>query len=433
MKGVLFALSLLFTGLVTGLFSGGGQHWAVLPYVLFPLAWYFVQKSFQHQIKASLAVFWAVILFELSPLLLLKPLFSLQLGIGIPLGLSFFVFQAVSFTADWRKKKVISFPGLVDYWLFLIFFPKFLCGPLERFERFNSEIKKSALLPREYRFAAFELLIFGLVKKFLIANYLHSLTAPYFDQPGPASSLLEAKIITYVFAVEFYCDFSAYTDFALGVALLFGVQLSQNFNQPYLARNVQDFWQRWHMSLSAWFRDYVHFPLFFSTKSLSLTVFLTFFLMGLWHGFGANYIALGAYWGFVMVLYSLLQPQRVQWNSTLGKTRWYPVFTWLLTMHVVLTSFFLLRAAGTHAWQRLSVGEPLRITPFVEQSLLRLLFVLPLLICVEMVRYKQRGLAGLSLNKKIGLFVLLAYYSFILFYFTEEKGLTDVRFLYFQF
>lgn|GEM_PF-5222298 len=432
MKVALFFLSALFVALVSR-----GHWWSALPYALLPPLWFFLQKTFSAKIKSSLAAFWAVVLIELSPLLLLKPIFSFQASLALPLGLSFFVFQAVSFTADWRKAKIKEFPSLLDYWLFLLFFPKFLCGPLERFAHFRDEVAKASWLPKGTRLLAFELLLSGLAKKFLVANYLRSLTAPYFDQAGPPSSLLEALAVTYAFAAEFYCDFSAYTDLAQGLALVAGISLVPNFRQPYLAQSTQDFWQRWHISLSMWFRDYVHYPLFFATKNLTFTVFTTFFLMGLWHGFGANYLALGVYWGIVMVVFSWIQPLRVRIASANEGRRWYSVFCWLLTFHVVLVSFFLLRDSSGFAWEKLSLLQPLGFTPFVEQSLFRLLFVLPLLFCVEMVRRKSTdkisGLQALSANKKIGLFVLLAYYSFILFFFTEEKGLTDVRFLYFQF
>jgi alginate O-acetyltransferase complex protein AlgI len=431
-KLTLFLLSAAFVALVSR-----GTWWAPLPYALLPPAWYFLQERFSEKLKSSLSFFWLVILFELSPLLLLKPIFAFQQSIGLlPLGLSFFVFQAVSFTADWRKNKIKVFPSLLDYWLFLLFFPKFLCGPLERLEHFRGEVAKATWLPRESRTLAIELILTGLAKKMLVANYLRALTAPYFDRAGPPSSLLEALAVTYAFAVEFYCDFSAYTDLAQGLALVAGISLAPNFRRPYLALNPQDFWQRWHISLSSWFRDYVHYPLFFLTKNLHVTVFSTFFLMGIWHGFGLSYLSLGVYWGLVMVGYSALQPLRVRYFSAHKEKPWFRFLSWLLTFHVVLVSFFLLRDAGSLAWSKLSFQQPLAFTPFVEQSLMRILFVLPLLTCVEMVRQenpKTSGLSLLSWEKKIGLFVLLAYYSFILFFFTEEKGLADVRFLYFQF
>lgn len=406
--------------------------WGPLPFLLLPPFWLMLHWSFAERIRASLGWFWLVAGLELLPLLLLKPALALQQGGAFPLGLSFFVFQAVSFTYDWRKRKLSELPGLLDYWLYLLFFPKFLAGPIERFASFRKEAMNAGFRSAEI-LRGIELLSLGLAKKFLLANYLRALTAPWFDEAGAPASLLEALSVTYAFAVEFYCDFSAYTDLALGSALLLGIRLSENFNRPYLALNVQDFWQRWHMSLSAWFRDYVHFPLFFTTKNLSFTVFTTFFLMGLWHGFGTNYLALGAYWGFVMAAYSALQPWRVRLRAANEKKIWWRPFSLVVTFHVVITSFFLLRAEGGVAFAKIAWLEPWRWTAFTEQSWLRILFALPLLFCVEMVRHRERGFFGLSLAKKIGVLALLAYYSLILFTFTEERGLTDVRFLYFQF
>lgn len=430
MKALLLVLSSAFVLLVTR-----NPWWGPLPFFLLPPLWFLLNRELQDKIRGSLGWFWMVAGLELLPLLLLKPILALSGGQGavIPLGISFFVFQAISFTADWRKKKVLEFPSFGDYWLYLFFFPKFLCGPIDRFARFQLEAQKARFFPKEESLRGLELIAIGLAKKFLVANYLRALTAPYFDQPGPPSPLVEALAVTYAFAVEFYCDFSAYTDLALGAALLFGIRLPENFNRPYLSRNPQDFWQRWHISLSAWLRDYVHYPLFFTIKSLSATIFVTFFLMGVWHGIGTNYLALGVYWGLVMMLYSASQPLRLRFSAAHAAKRWWPAFCVFLTLHFVFVSFFVLRAEAPHAWAKLSLLAPWRLTPFVEQSAMRLLFCLPLLFCVEMVRHKQGGFFSLSWPKKIGLLVLLAYYSLILFTFTEERGLTDVRFLYFQF
>lgn len=427
MRLLLLLLSAAFAAFVTK-----NPWWGPLPFLLLPPFWFFLNKALREMLRKSLSAFWLVTIAQLAPLLIIKPVLS-QDGAAIPLGLSFFVFQAISFTADWRKKKILEFPSLADYWLYLLFFPKFLCGPIERFAKFNLEARKAAFFPRAHLPRALELIALGLAKKFLLANYLRSLTAPWFDRPGPPASLLEALAVVYAFAIEFYCDFSAYTDLARGAALLFGVELGENFNRPYLSRSVQDFWQRWHMSLSAWFRDYVHFPLFFAVKSLTLTVFVTFFLMGIWHGLGANYLALGAYWGVVMALYSAVQPWRVRLKNAFEKTNWWIPFCIIVTCHFVIASFFLLRADSPEAFRKLSLTEPWRLTPYVEQGALRILFSLPLLFCVEMVRHRAGGFFALSWPKKIGLLALLAYYSLILFTFTEERGLTDVRFLYFQF
>lgn len=426
MRGALLVLSLAFVVAVTH-----RPWWGPLPFLLLPPFWLMLHWSFAERIRASLGWFWLVAGLELLPLLLLKPALALGQGV-LPLGLSFLVFQALSFTHDWRRRKITGLPRLPDYLLYLLFFPKFLAGPIERFSTFRDEAKRAGFRKPEI-LRGLELITLGLAKKFLLANYLRALTAPWFDQAGAPASFLEALSVTYAFAIEFYCDFSAYTDLALGVALLFGVRLSENFNRPYLALNVQDFWQRWHITLSAWFRDYVHFPLFFTVKNLSVAVFTTFFLMGLWHGLGANYLALGAYWGVVMMLYSGLQPWRLRIRSTYGTKLWWRPACLLVTFHVVAASFFLLRAEGGLALQKLAWLEPWRLTPFTEQSWLRIAFALPLLVCVEMARHHAGGFFALSKAKKVGVLALLAYYSLILFTFTEERGLTDVRFLYFQF
>jgi D-alanyl-lipoteichoic acid acyltransferase DltB (MBOAT superfamily) len=221
------------------------------------------------------------------------------LQIALPVGISFFTFQALSYVIDVRRGKV-AVAGWVDFAVYLSFFPHLVAGPIVRAGEFLPQLA----VPRDPSdipvARAFGLIVAGLVKKVVIADVLATdIVNPVFDVPS-AHSGLETVVAIYGYAVQIFCDFSAYSDIAIGVALLLGFQFPQNFHRPYTATSFSDFWRRWHMTLSRWLRDYLYIPLGGNQRGRRRTYVnlgLTMVIGGLWHGAAWPFIVWGAMHG----------------------------------------------------------------------------------------------------------------------------------------
>lgn len=240
-------------------------------------------------------------------------LFSLQQGeyafstlnLILPVGLSFYTFQTMSYSIDVYKKRIEPTKNLLNFLCFVSFFPQLVAGPIE---------KASDLLPQFSKKRSFDLaetkeglrqILWGLFKKMVIAdNAAHIVNMVYASPEDYGSlSLLYASLL---FFVQIYGDFSGYSDIAIGTAKLFGFKLSKNFNIPYLAKSVTEFWQRWHITLTRWFTDYVYFPLIQKNirniQRRNIAIFLTMALIGLWHGADWTFLIFGAFQGFLIIL-----------------------------------------------------------------------------------------------------------------------------------
>jgi D-alanyl-lipoteichoic acid acyltransferase DltB (MBOAT superfamily) len=223
------------------------------------------------------------------------------LTITEPVGISFFTFMAISYVVDIYHRKLEP-SSLADFAVYLSFFPHLLSGPIVRGSELLPQIGRSARRnPREIDFPEAAVLIFGgLFKKVVLSSYVSTaIVQPVFSSPG-VHSAPEILLAAYGYAVQIYCDFSGYTDIAIGCALLLGFQFPQNFNSPYAARSVQDFWRRWHMTLSFWLRDYLYIPLGGnrgSRSSIYRNIMITMVLGGLWHGAAWTFVIWGAIHG----------------------------------------------------------------------------------------------------------------------------------------
>ncbi len=228
-----------------------------------------------------------------------------HLHIILPLGISFFVFEFIHYAVEvYRGKPVIkSFPALA---LFAGFFPTQIAGPIKRYQDFVPQLTEKIKFKWEYLDQGMQMILMGLAKKVLIAEANLALVAQAgFSHPENFSGM-DLWMITYAFAFQIFFDFAGYTDIARGSALLFGFKVPINFNLPYLAGSVADFWHRWHISLSTWLRDYLFIPLGgsrCSTIKQYRNLFITMTLGGLWHGAATHFLIWGAYQGVVLILH----------------------------------------------------------------------------------------------------------------------------------
>jgi alginate O-acetyltransferase complex protein AlgI len=226
------------------------------------------------------------------------------LQIVLPVGISFLVFRMLTYVVDIYRGKLAPAPSL-DFAVYVAFFPYLLAGPIARAVDFLPQL----LTPRDPRSVdaarAFTLILGGLAKKILIADYLAThIVNGVFSSPQSYSSW-ETLWGILAYSVQIYCDFSAYSDIAIGVSLLLGFRLPDNFNAPYTARTIQDFWRRWHITLSSWLRDYLYIPLGGSRKGNARTyvnILITFLLAGLWHGAGWSFVVWGGLHGVGLAL-----------------------------------------------------------------------------------------------------------------------------------
>jgi D-alanyl-lipoteichoic acid acyltransferase DltB (MBOAT superfamily) len=221
----------------------------------------------------------------------------------LPVGISFFTFQALSYTIDVYRGQLRARESLVDVATFIAFFPQLVAGPIERAAHLLPQVEGGRHFSVAAARAGLRLIAWGFFKKLVIADNVGIIADKVFALEQPAFHVLWAGVLA--FGLQIYADFSAYSDIARGTARWFGFELMLNFDQPYFARGLQDFWRRWHISLSTWFRDYVYIPLGGSRKGFGreiANVMATFLLSGFWHGASWNYVLWGGYHGALLVL-----------------------------------------------------------------------------------------------------------------------------------
>jgi D-alanyl-lipoteichoic acid acyltransferase DltB (MBOAT superfamily) len=224
------------------------------------------------------------------------------LQIVLPVGISFYTFQAMSYTIDVYRGELRARRNLVDVAVFISFFPHLVAGPIQRASFLLPQVEAARRFSAETARSGFVLIVWGFFKKLVIADNVGVIANKVFALADPSFPVLWAGV--FAFSVQIYADFSAYTDIARGTSRWLGFELTENFDHPYMARSPADFWRRWNISLSSWFRDYVYVPLGGSRAGgwkWARNVLATFLLSGLWHGASWNYVLWGLYHGLLLV------------------------------------------------------------------------------------------------------------------------------------
>ncbi len=268
------------------------------------------------------------------------PVSAQLLQIVLPVGISFYTFQTMCYTIDVYRGKLTPAESLLDYALYISYFPQLVAGPIERATNLLPQILNPRKLTIDACYEGAYLILWGFFKKVVVADNLCRIADWGFGNVGELNAV-SALITVYAFAWQIYCDFSGYTDIARGCSKLLGIELMVNFNVPYLSRNPSEFWRRWHISLSSWFTDYVFIPLGGSrngTWASYRNIFITMLLSGLWHGAAWTFVAWGAFHAALLSAYRMIGNERV--NRLPG------VVQTVLMFHLVCFGWVLFRAAS---------------------------------------------------------------------------------------
>lgn len=279
------------------------------------------------------------------------------LNVILPVGISFYTFQSMSYTIDVYRRVIEPERNLLRYACFLTFFPQLVAGPIVRAKDLLPQLKSPPFISSKMASEGLYLILRGLIKKVAVADYLGvNLVDRVFDNPEAYTSV-EVLIALYAYSMQIYCDFSGYTDVARGSGLLMGFRLPENFDRPYQAASPAEFWRRWHMTLSSWLRDYVYFPLGGSRRSPARTYFnlwITLFLIGLWHGAGWTFVIYGAIHGSAMVLHRYFYKRSGRTKDTKDPL-WLHILKVFATFHFCVFSRILFRSPDLETAYRVAL------------------------------------------------------------------------------
>ncbi len=252
------------------------------------------------------------------------------LNLGLPIGISFFTFQTMSYVIDVYRGKFKAEKNFLNFMTYVTMFPQLIAGPIVRYEEVSEQLNK-----RKTSFKNFSLglarFLRGLFKKVLIANNLGYLFSLISELPYNEISVLSAWLAIIAFSLQIYFDFSGYSDMAIGIGKMLGFNYPENFNYPFIATSITDFWKRWHMTLARWFKDYVYIPLGGKTKLINLLI--VWLLVGLWHGAQWNFVIWGLYFGGLLVLEKCILSKYLEKLPKLLRH--------VITLFLILISFYI--------------------------------------------------------------------------------------------
>ena len=323
------------------------------------VSWWLTQRIHGKEGRVRSAWMWTTVVIDLLPLLYFKytnffidivnDVVSTNfapLSILLPVGISFYTFQAISYTVDVYKGKYTDPVSLLEYTFYLTFFPLIMAGPITRAETLLPQLKNPSPITDRSVYTGLWLIIVGMLKKLLIADYIAQYNNWIFDDPM-AYSGFENLMGMLGYTLQIYCDFSGYSDLSIGIAALLGFQLKENFRYPYQSLNLGEFWHRWHISLSTWFRDYLYIPLGGNRRGTFRTYFNNFFTMvvcGLWHGASWMFV----FWGAMHGVGLIVQKMCKRWLDRLPDHWTIRFVSFALTFTYVSVLWVFFRADSMH-------------------------------------------------------------------------------------
>lgn len=358
------------------------------------------------------------------------------LNLILPIGLSFHTFQALAYTIEVYRGNQPAEKHLGIYALYVMFYPQLVAGPIERPQNLIHQFKEDHPFVSENVTSGLRLMLWGFFKKIVIADRLAMLVNHVYNQPHEYSGL-PLVLATYCFAYQIYCDFSGYSDIAIGAARVMGIKLMKNFNSPYAALNIQDFWHRWHISLSTWFRDYLYIPLGGSKYGEFLrlrNIVIVFFVSGLWHGANWTFAEWGLLHGVFIIIYLYWQRSSVSKVLPPVVRRFLGLF---ITFNAVCFAWIFFRANSTaDAHWIVTHLLPLNNADKLGDLGLtggEMLVSIVAIFILEFVQYFERNKGGVAFLEKQKLSTRWICYYTLFFYIIILGEFGGARFIYFQF
>ncbi|WP_250277479.1 MBOAT family O-acyltransferase [[Clostridium] colinum] len=371
--------------------------------------------------------------------------------IVLPMGISFYTFQATSYIIDIYRKRYKAEKNILKVSLYIMFFPQLVAGPIERADRLLNQLFKEHKFNTNNISTGLKIMLIGYFKKIVIADRVSILVNTIYNSPYNYSGI-SFIIATVFFAIQLYCDFSGYSDIAIGCAKLFGINLMENFKSPYFSKNVKEFWTRWHISLSTWFKDYLYIPLGGNRKGTIRTYFnlmITFLVSGIWHG--ANWTFL--IWGGLNGFYQIIGDLKNKFLNFIGfniKNKYvdnfFNIFRIIITFSLICFSLIFFRANtvkdGFYIVNNLfsditnitNIQYLYNISTELGLNIFEILMVtscIALLFFIEIFEYKQRIYITLD---KMPFFIKFIFYYIITIIILSMGVFSDAgQFIYFQF
>ena len=373
------------------------------------------------------------------------------LNLALPIGISFYTFQSLSYIIDIYRGSLTPTKSLKEYAFFVAFFPPLVAGPIlrasqflpqlkEKFEQSNgSEKLKLFIIKNADLKFGISLMAIGFFKKMFFADNISPLVNNIFSNPiGMESFSIILGAIA--FGVQIYCDFSGYSDIAIGAAAILGFKIPLNFNKPFFATSPSDYWTRWHISLSTWVRDYLYYPLVFKHRRSSIMVFFcllaSMLIMGLWHGASWNFVIWGGLHGIFLAVFTVLRKKYGKSTESFFKTKFGKIFSIVATQYLIFFTFIAFRIENfEHMWDAMqkynlldfNTSQTIEIIKNNEFPILLLL----LFTILHFISYKKGNLPELISKLKLRYWILFLFCIVLpisLFYVGSAQ-----EFIYFQF
>lgn len=365
-----------------------------------------------------------------------RPFNYTSLSIILPVGISFYTFQTLSYTIDVYKRKLEPTKDIIAFFSFVSFFPQLVAGPIERASNLLPQFYKKRIFSFEQGKEGSRQILWGLFKKIVIADNLSPFVNQAFSNYQDASSITLILGVFY-FAIQIYCDFSGYSDIAIGTARLFGFKLMTNFAFPYFSRDIAEFWRRWHISLSSWFKDYIYIPLGGSRGSLFKkirNVFIIFLVSGFWHGANWTFIAWGALNALFFLPLLLANRNRKNIDNVTHNRLFFPsaqeIFKIIFTFILVCFAWIFFRADTIN--DAFSYIGCIFTNEMFDGSFIGskyFIFIVILIVIEWLQRHKKFGLARIdhipNIFRKVSYLLLILTIMFF--------GSNEQTFIYFQF
>ena len=361
----------------------------------------------------------------------------------LPVGISFYTFQTISYTVDVYREKVKPVKNIIDFGFYVSFFPQLVAGPIVRAAEFIPQLyQKFKLSKQEFGHAIF-LILNGLVKKMLISDYISINFVDRIFQSPHSFTGFENLMAVYGYSIQIYCDFSGYTDIAIGVALLLGFKLPINFNSPYKAINITDFWRRWHISLSSWLRDYLYIPLGGNRKGktrMYINLMITMLLGGLWHGANMRFVIWGGLHGLGLVIHKLWVKMNLSlskyYTSRSSKNIFYRFISVFTTFHLVTFAWIFFRAENLDKAfgmiNQITGNFQLGLIPVMVSSYYKIFILIILGLTIHWLPSRlKENVRGWFIQTHIVVKVILVI--IIVFILYQAKSAEIQPFIYFQF